>query len=98
MRSSGDGLLGGDSKVDAPSEGEAAVLLGAPSPAARVGAARRPAGFARRRFTATVRMFTDVMTDAIVPFPVQSGALRSLWGIAVEMDDKIHQLLSLIHI
>lgn len=82
MRSSGDGLLGGDSNVDAPSEEEeAGVSPDGPSPAARGGGAkRRPAGFARRLLTAADTTFTDVMSDAIVSCPFPSGALRSVSG------------------
>ena len=82
MRSSGDGLLGGDSNVDAPSEEEeAGVSPDGPSPAARGGGAkRRPVGFARRLLTAADTTFTDVMNDAIVSCPFPSGALRSVSG------------------
>ena len=82
MRSSGDGLLGGDSNVDAPSEEEeAGASPDGPSPAARGGGAkRRPAGFARRLLTAADTTFTDVMSDAIVSCPFPSGALRSVSG------------------
>ena len=87
MRSSGDGLLGGDSNVDAPSEEEeAGVSPDGPSPAARGGGAkRRPAGFARRLLTAADTTFTDVMSDAIVPCLFPSGALRSVSGRTWEL-------------
>lgn len=87
MRSSGDGLLGGDSNVDAPSEEEeAGVSPDGPSPAARGGGAkRRPAGFARRLLTAADTTFTDVMSDAIVSCPFPSGALRSVSGRTWEL-------------